>query len=63
MGQKLMKFYELAKAEGGLTMQMRLAMKSGMSSPKAAEAPDSPENIQKFKAAFKEVTGKDAPVN
>jgi hypothetical protein len=60
MGQKLTKFYELAKADGGVTMQMRLAMKTGLASPKAAEASDSPENIQKFRAAYKEITGKDA---
>jgi hypothetical protein len=62
MGQKLMKFYDLAKAEGGFPMQMRLAMKTGMASPVAEKAPDSPENIQKFKVAFKEITGKDAPI-
>lgn len=42
---------------------MRLAMKTGMAAPHAEKAPDSPENIAKFKAAFKDITGKDAPVN
>ena len=63
MAQKLLKFYELANAEGGMTMQMRLAMKTGLASPSAEKAPDSPENILKFKAAFKEITGKDAGIN
>jgi len=63
MGQKLLRFYELAKAEGGLQVQMRLAMKTGMASTKAGDAPDSPENIQKFKAAFREITGKASPIN
>ena len=62
MGQKLLKFYELVKIEGGFPLQMRLAMKTGIASPNAGAAPDSPENIQKFKAVFKEITGKDAPV-
>jgi hypothetical protein len=30
-----------------------------MSEDKASSEPDSPENIQKVEAAFKEVTGKD----
>ena len=63
MGQKLTKFYDLMKAEQGLQGQMRLAMKTACSSQKAATEPDSPENIAKFKAAFKEITGKDAPIN
>jgi len=63
MGQKLTKFYDLMKAEQGLQGQMRLAMKTSCASPKAATEPDSPENIAKFKAAFKEITGKDAPIN
>lgn len=63
MAQKLLEFYELAKAEGGYTMKMRLAMKTGIASPSAEKAPDSPENILKFKAAFKEIAGKDAPIN
>ncbi len=62
MGVKLLKFYDLIKAEGGFPMQMRLAMKTGMAAPVAGTTPDSPENIQKFKAAFKEIAGKDAPI-
>lgn len=62
MGQKLQQIYDLAKSEGGVQMQMRLAMKTGISGPKAATEPDSPENIAKFKAAFKEITGKDAAI-
>jgi hypothetical protein len=59
MGEKLQKAFEMAKAAGGLQTQMRLAMKSGMSSDKAAGLPDSPENIKKMETAFKEVVGKD----
>ncbi len=63
MGQKLSKFFDLAKTEGGLQMQMRLAMKTGLPSTKAEAEPDLPENIAKFAAAFKEVTGKDANIS
>ena len=61
MGQKLVKLYEYAGQHGGLTVQMRLAMKTGVSSQKAATELDSPELIAKFKAVIKEITGKDAP--
>ena len=63
MGQKLTKFYDLMEAEQGFQGQMRLVLKTSFSSQKAAIEPDSPENIAKFKAAFKEITGKDAPIN
>ncbi len=59
MGTRLQKAFVAAKDAGGVKAQMRLAMKAGMSSDKAAAAPDSPENIQKVQAAFKAVTGKD----
>ena len=59
MGAKLQKAFDLAKEAGGLQAQMRLAMKSGMSSDKASGEADSPENIQKMEAALKDVTGKD----
>ncbi|HRU06716.1 MAG TPA: hypothetical protein P5137_13190 [Candidatus Brocadiia bacterium] len=63
MGAKLAKFFDLAKAEGGLPTQMRLAMKTGVASAQAATAPDSPDNIAKFQKAYKEITGKDAGIN
>lgn len=63
MGQKLTKIYELAKADGGATAQMRLVMKTCVPSAKAADLPDSPDLLAKFKAAYKEILGKDAPVN
>lgn len=59
MGEKLAKAFVLAKKEGGLPMQMRLAMKSGMSSAKAGSEPDNPDNIRTMKEALKQVTGKD----
>ena len=62
MAAKLMKFYDLAKETGGLPIQMRLAMATGVPSTKAGEEPDSPELMAQFKAAFKEITGKDAAI-
>jgi hypothetical protein len=61
MADKLLKFYDLINVEGGLQAKMRLAVSTGIPSTKASGEPDSPENIAKFKTAFKEITGKDAP--
>lgn len=58
MGARMKKAFDIAKEAGGLQVQMRLAMKSGMSADKASAAPDSPENIQKMEAALQEVVGK-----
>ena len=58
MGTRLVKAFNIAKEAGGMKATMRLAMKGGMSSDKAAAAPDSAENIQKLEAALKEITGK-----
>ena len=55
MGARLLKQYEEAKQLGGLKAQMRLAVLTKMPSPKAAEEPDSSENLAKFEAAMKEI--------
>ena len=61
MGQKLTKLYEFVGQNGGITAQMRVAVKSLVPSSKAAQLPDTPDAIAKVRAAIKEVTGKDAP--
>lgn len=63
MGQKLAKIFELVQADMGIQGKMRLAMKTCVSSNAAMDTPDSPENVAKFKDAFKEITGKDCPVD
>jgi len=40
---------------------MRLAMKTGLSSEKAASTPDTPELIEKCRQAVREITGKEPP--
>ena len=40
---------------------MRLAMKTLMPAEKAAAAPDSPENLEKFYQAAKEIIGPNVP--
>jgi hypothetical protein len=61
MAQKLLQYFEFVKKEAGFDGQMRLAMRTLIPSSKAGAAPDSPENIAKFRSAVKEVTGKEAP--
>ncbi|MBF0543260.1 MAG: hypothetical protein HQM08_02445 [Candidatus Riflebacteria bacterium] len=62
MGEKILKYYEFAQREGGIQAKMRLAIKTTLSSDRALFAPDSPEILDKFKVAVKEITGKEAPV-
>ncbi len=62
MAQKLTAIYDAISAEGGIQAKMRLAMVTGIPSAKAATEPDKPENMRKFAAAYKEITGKSCPV-
>jgi len=62
MGKKLLDIYEAIKKDGDRTAQMRLAMKTGMTSQTAKDAPDSPDNMRKFADAYKYLTGKDCPI-
>jgi hypothetical protein len=55
MGAKLSAFYDKAKEMGGLKAQMRMAILTRISSTKAKEADDSPENIKKFEEALNEL--------
>ncbi|MBN1942468.1 MAG: hypothetical protein JW849_04150 [Phycisphaerae bacterium] len=59
MGAQLKKCFDFVNAQGGLPMQMRLAMKLGVTSDKAAALPDDPAMVSKAKAVVKEITGKD----
>jgi hypothetical protein len=55
MGQKLKSYYDYAYQLGGLKAQMRLAIITLTSGPKAAAAPDTPEAISKFENAMSEI--------
>ena len=61
MGAKLKKYYELVQAEAGIKGKMRLAMKTGISSTAADDAPDSEENLTIFYEAAKEIAGEGIP--
>ncbi len=55
MGDKISKYYDFAMQKGGLTLQMRLAMKTGVTSQDAKSSPDTPDKVQKFQSALKEL--------
>ena len=55
MGAKLMDMYKKAQELGSLKAKMRLAMLTGTSSTKAVDEPDSPELLNKFANAMKEI--------
>jgi hypothetical protein len=52
MGQKLVSYFEAAKAKGGLGAQVKLAAITKMSSTTAKAAEDSPANIAVFEKAM-----------
>ena len=52
MAAKLIQFYEVAAKEFGGSGQVKLAMLTKISSAKAEEAPDSPDNIALFEKAI-----------
>lgn len=55
MGKRLMDFYDEAMKLGAAKAKLRLAMITCVSSSRAMEAPDSPENIKKFADAMTEI--------
>jgi hypothetical protein len=55
MAQRLLKFFEDAEKKGGFALTVKLAMVTKISSVKAKDLPDSPENIKLFEDAFKQL--------
>jgi len=55
MGDRILKYYDYAMQKGGITLQMRLALKTGVSSQEAKTAPDSSEKVQILHAALREL--------
>ena len=55
MGAKLLEFYEKATKLGSIKATMRLAILTKISSVKAKELPDTPENIAIFQKAISEI--------
>lgn len=55
MGQRLSSYFALVRKEWGLPGQIRFAMLTKMSSVKAKEAEDSPENVALFERALEKL--------
>lgn len=55
MGNRLVAFYDDANKLGGLKAKMRLAVLTKLPSEKAANEPDSSDNVAKFEAAMQEI--------
>jgi len=61
MAEQLMKYYQFVGDQAGLSGKVKLAQLTRVPSAKAALEPENPEVIARFRAAIKEITGKDAP--
>jgi hypothetical protein len=62
MAITILKYYELIQTTRGTQGKMRMAMLTGVPSIIAADVPDTPETIAKFRKAYKEITGKEPPL-
>ena len=56
MGKLLERYYELVKKKGGALAQYRLAILTQVPARDARKVPDTPENIEKFRHALKELS-------
>jgi hypothetical protein len=61
MAEKLLKFYQAMQDRAGLSGRTKLAMETKIPSTKAALAPDSEENLRRFREAFTRITGQAPP--
>jgi hypothetical protein len=55
MGQKLVDYYAKVNKLGGVAAVIKLATKTCVASSLASNVPDSPEMIEKFQKAIKEI--------
>lgn len=55
MGVKLRRYFDFAAEKGGFSLQLKLAMRTLLSGNRAAEAPDSEENLKLFEEALAEL--------
>ncbi len=55
MGARLMDYYAQVAKQYGAAGRMKLAMITNLSSIKAQDEPDSPQNIEKFERALAQI--------
>lgn len=61
MGEKLMEMYSFVEEHAGLSGKIELAKETNLPGTKAATAPDSEENLERFREAVAEITGEEPP--
>lgn len=62
MGSKLVSIYEEIAKEGEMLAKINLAKETKIPSTKAALEPDTPQNIELFRQAYKKITGKECGI-
>jgi hypothetical protein len=62
MGEKLMEYYSLVEEQEGLTGKMELAERTQLPGTKASTAPDSEENIERFREVSADILDEDPPL-
>ncbi len=61
MGEKLMEFYSVVEEREGLSGKIELAKQTNLPGTKAATAPDSAENVERFREAVTDILGEEPP--
>ena len=62
MGERLLKYYQYVDGQKGLSGKIQLAQATKIPSVNAAMAPDSEDNLKRFRDEVTKITGKPAPV-
>lgn len=61
MAEQLVRFYQSIEQASGLVGKTKLAIETKIPATRAAIAPDSPENVALFRAAYEKIVGSPAP--
>ena len=61
MGRKLMAWYDFVESVAGREGKMKLAKETCIPSVLAMGRPDDPATLEKFRAAIRQITGRDPP--
>ena len=62
MAERLLQYYKYIGELMGLEGKIKLAQMTKIPSTQAALKPDNKENIQRFREAVEQLTGKEAPI-
>ena len=62
MGEKLAKYFDYTKQEGGYPARLRLCLALELPTAKVEEAADSPELVHKCREAVEKILGRSIPM-